>query len=201
MTERAQIQGKILGFREWKFESGQLRSLAMGNYGWGLNAQRAYCRKCRQGPTEKCECGFYAWHDVSRLKEGSGIHGAILGWGRTVAHADGFRSQFAQIVALAYNDDISMGDHRWLAQVAQDAGVPFCETHLLAATAAEYGDVLAEEHRPEKASKFGNFGLQTIDRSPIQVTVDGKPLMIREIQAEQDYPGNALTYTVKAVAA
>lgn len=197
-----QIEGKVLGFRNWTFHEGHLHPLnytvpvtrissrefdrlqfynvfpntvgvsedALRNAQWdphtdqyilppqpdpkGMGAwvfgeNEAVCRhRNHASPQKDCECGLYAWHRIGKIR-GNMVAGAILGWGKTIVHRDGFRCASAQIVALSYCDEMKYGDVKALKKLATDNGIIVCEFEQLENVGSEFGEPVAEELRPE----------------------------------------------------
>lgn len=109
--ESLDIKNPVLGFRSWNIRNGELRPLNDNGDSWipGLNKAVCWsgCNTCPSPRTFKnlgCHCGFNAWFSTDHLRLGGGeIFGAIAGAGKTEIHSEGFRSEEAQIIGLAYS--------------------------------------------------------------------------------------------------
>lgn len=181
MSDTPKIEGKVLGFRNWRFVDGELlplndpdpwgrlsyrisavsgadlelpkQSPKRGYAAWGYDTNDAVCRHHDHiAPSKECECGLYAWHGIDRIS-GDEVAGAVLGWGKTIAHHDGFRSEHAQIVALAYSDDLTYGKVKKLREIAQANGVVVCEFDQLENVGSEFGTPVPKSMRPEKPGR------------------------------------------------
>lgn len=182
MSDTPKIEGKVLGFRNWRFVDGELlplndpdpwgrlsyrisavsgadlelpkQSPKRGYAAWGFDTNDAVCRHHDHiAPSKECECGLYAWHGIDRIS-GDEVAGAVLGWGKTIAHHDGFRSEHAQIVALAYSDDLTYGKVKKLREIAQENGIVVCEFDQLENVGSEFGTPVPGSMRPEKPMSY-----------------------------------------------
>jgi hypothetical protein len=101
-------------------------------------------------PGDQCGCGLYAYHayndDIGRYSpEPTGKKspiGIVRGWGRMQLHPDGWRAEFAEILALVEN-----GDER-LKDVAVRYQVPLLPASSMPEIAIEFGDVVPHWRRP-----------------------------------------------------
>ena len=114
-------------------------------------------RRAHTAPEATCACGLYAWHDVTRLPRPPGweaewVYGAVLAWGTTEVHADGFRAEFAEPVVLAYSDDQTHRHVRRVQAIASELGLRAVELERLEEAAAELGEPVPEELRPHAPS-------------------------------------------------
>jgi len=128
-----------------------------------------YCKDC---PGNDCHCGFYALHrpsfwygkDRDRQRhpfsvvltfgpEPDFVAGLIAGWGKVQVHHDGFRAQYAKVVALAVPTD---GKKRIaLARAcAAEYGVPTVPQNELERVASEFGSLVPVELRPPAQPRF-----------------------------------------------
>lgn len=101
----------VLGFRVWTLRhDGGLGAIAAGCV-WQPGPNEAVCspdmhpsrRPRHRSPQPGCNCGFNAYFKLGpklRAAEHS-VVGAIAAWGEIDVYAGGFRSQFAQVIALA----------------------------------------------------------------------------------------------------
>ncbi len=95
----------LLGWRNWRpRDQGRLYSLGFGHTTWGRGINQFRCRRHPDAhalPQGSCECGFYAYHEVTPLLVGSSVVlGAVLGAGATEIHRDGWRAERAQLIAI-----------------------------------------------------------------------------------------------------
>lgn len=108
----------------------------------------AFCRHNEhKAPNAECHCGFYALDKAPDFASGY-VTGAITGWGEVVAHATGFRAEFAQIVALALDDQMLYGRVKEIRSLADAGGVTVCDREELTTVASEFGTPLPAEYRP-----------------------------------------------------
>lgn len=103
----------VIGFRAWNLSGNRLKPIAAGNDVWRGGAEvRASCGhgKLHRAPAHECDCGFYAWHDFTPMKEearGGGtrkVWGAVQACGRMEVHEDGFRAEYMRPVLFGYDD-------------------------------------------------------------------------------------------------
>ena len=102
------LTAEVLGFRGWKVApSGLLMSAGVSD-GWLPGQNDAACsRGLHPAPEKGCGCGLYAHYSLEDLSKSvhwgddSGtIVGAVAGWGRVILHPDGWRAQYAHVLAL-----------------------------------------------------------------------------------------------------
>jgi hypothetical protein len=104
-------------------------------------------------PHPGCECGMYAWFEIGgtrgKLNSGGGLRvwGAVTAWGRIEVHADGFRAEYAEPVALAYSPRDPYEDVVRVQAVAGELGLPFVTLDDLPAEAGKYGQAVPDEMR------------------------------------------------------
>ena len=115
----------ILGFRinrvqlvrtRWGKPSVALRSMGQHGYSWEAGRNEAVCLVSRWlvpdeprhvAPGTGCSCGLYAVHDVDQLAgftnlaSDSFVLAGVAGTGIVRVHTDGWRAQFARIVAFS----------------------------------------------------------------------------------------------------
>lgn len=51
-------------------------------------------------PDKACDCGIYAFYDLSTHRHDGFVWGMVLGWGKVLEHEHGFRAERAEIKAL-----------------------------------------------------------------------------------------------------
>lgn len=94
------LVGYVYGVRAWPGSTGG----RLGGWAPGPNVA-----SCRYGlphlsPAEGCECGFYAYHESNRFRTNGSygeVIGLVRGWGTLSVARDGWRAQYAQVVAIA----------------------------------------------------------------------------------------------------
>lgn len=171
---------EVIGYRQWYVTPElKLRAAHMRTQVWlpGDNTAQCQrtekldrygrpkeCKPCREAPTSKCECGFYALHSPSDFWYGKPatslwasavspdtdlcISGVIVAWGALEVHHEGFRAQHARIVALAVPE--SRRDAIVVRAAATEYGVPCVPVNELPKIASEFGATVPLELRPEK---------------------------------------------------
>jgi hypothetical protein len=169
---------RFLGYRAWTFDGYRLRSANPAGGHWVAGVNRAECRRLaylrampgavpwapglnarrdHTAPEPSCACGLYAWHDAGRLPRPPGweaewVYGAVLAWGTTEVHADGFRAELAEPVVLSYSDDQTHRHVRRVQAIASELGLPAVELERLEEAAAGLGEPVPEELRPHAPS-------------------------------------------------
>ncbi len=102
------LTAEVLGFRGWHVApSGLLLSSGVTD-GWLPGENRAACgRGLHPAPQKGCGCGLYSHYsleDLSRSVNWQGndgvLVGAVGGWGRVILHPDGWRAEYARVLAL-----------------------------------------------------------------------------------------------------
>ena len=125
---------------------------------------------CKIAPGSNCECGWYALHDPSDFWYGKKsistayqqllatpgnsdplVSGVIAAWGNIEVHHQGFRAQYARVVALVLPE--SKRDQTVVRACAAEYGVPVVKAERLTQIAGEYGSPVPVEMRPEKVEK------------------------------------------------
>jgi len=164
----------VIGYREWVLNGWALTPLVKGPI-WqpGVNRAACYLDQCfslvdapaaHPVPGSSCECGFYAHHEPSWRRSGTGpgetpislgvtaprspgpkVAGAIAAWGDIRVHREGFRAEYAQIVALVR----PARTPRWLEVAAKEVyAVPLVDDRDLEFEALQYGSPLPAAVRP-----------------------------------------------------
>lgn len=137
----------------------------MLTFGYSEEPQKRH--PCGDTPGHDCQCGFYALHDPSDFWYGAQaqrslwatamisaptsdplVSGIIVGWGKVEVHHQGFRTQYARIVALALPE--GKRDAAVARAAAAAYGVPCVPVRDLPRIAAEFGSTVPMEMRPEK---------------------------------------------------
>lgn len=110
-------------------------------------------------PGNQCQCGLYAYHDHVTADPAVGyVWGAVAAWGNIEVHHNGFRAQYAEIVALAEPREPCARDEvenlRWTArEIYKVPVVPFDQ---LVAEAERHGRSLPIEARPPEPEPKDN---------------------------------------------
>jgi hypothetical protein len=101
-------------------------------------------------PGNQCRCGLYAYHDPIKTLSGVGyVWGAVAAWGNIEVHHNGFRAQYAQIVALTEPESREEAENlRWTAREIYK--VPVVPYDQLVAEAERHGRSLPVDARPPK---------------------------------------------------
>lgn len=144
-------------------QCGRLRAID-DREGWATQQVPSPCGDC---PGDDCHCGFYGLHDPSdhwygpNARQARGLmffattpdpdpllSGIIVAWGAMQVHHGGFRAQHARVAALAMPE--SLRDQAVARAVAEKYGVPLVPAVQIPKIAAEFGDTVPLEMRPEK---------------------------------------------------
>ena len=96
---------------------------------WAIREGRAFVAPAplHDAPIAECDCGLYSWRrppgwwvdgssEAARLP---GVVGAVASWGSLQVHDDGFRAQYACVVAIAQPDDVTPAELAELAAIAR----------------------------------------------------------------------------------
>lgn len=106
-------------------------------------------------PAQKCICGLHAFYSPDHLQgffTGSflvrGVMGVVRGWGNVRLHPDGWRSEYAEIMALLShpNNEHNSALAYLLPQIAENYGVPIVNYSL--AILEEFGTIVPRDLRP-----------------------------------------------------
>jgi hypothetical protein len=176
----------VVGFRAWSLRAaGELGPIGSGKADWrGAAEVRALCAsRFHASPDPDCHCGWNAWHDPLHVKNdcerGRLIVGAIAARGRIEVHTDGFRSEWARPICLAYPDaeeapqyvidqvprrkhaivlapegprEKTVRDH--VEAIARQHGLPAVPFGRLEAFAREHGSPVPPSLRPEPPNYY-----------------------------------------------
>jgi hypothetical protein len=100
---------ELVGFRCWRvpFGAPSLRA-ASSNHAWRPGVNEAACTQSDHAvPDPQCQCGLYAFHQPTPLNAfPRELAGAIAASGDIEVYEDGFRAQYARIIALARLPDM-----------------------------------------------------------------------------------------------
>jgi len=155
----------VLGFRVWALRvDGGLGAMIAGSV-WTAGVNEAVCspdvipsrRPKHTSPQPGCNCGFNAYFALNpRLRASESVAlGAIAAWGEMDVYADGFRAQYAQVIALsapAGKDGAGIGavGIERLRRAAGRYGVPLVPTDQLRAEALRHASPLSGPMIPER---------------------------------------------------
>jgi hypothetical protein len=155
--EPIKLPAAVIGYRAWRLEGPALCPAVslLGPPPWSRGVNRARCigfvrtHDGHDAPVHGCSCGLHAFHDplaaLSYARNEVGpwcpiAFGAVVAWGRMEVAINGFRAEYAQIVAV---------DSQAPAEYYGVPAVPFEE---LESVAREHGDPVPVELRPEQAA-------------------------------------------------
>lgn len=155
-----EITEPVIGLRRWSVtDEGELYSpIIEGPWDPGIN--EAKCIKTRlwqpwhhrgAAPVAGCTCGLYAHHETAGI-DSSGVWGVVKGWGRVQVHQDGWRSQYAELIAIFNRNH----EDTLLQKVAARYNVPilppsFQDGKLLE---SEFGSFVPKEIRPKRDTDY-----------------------------------------------
>jgi hypothetical protein len=117
VNEPELVVGELRGYRWWK----------LGPEGWLLSPWRGK-QRWQPGANQglDCDCGFYALHEVPRLRDhparfgweigvetsGARYHGLVFGiagaCGRVLVGTDGWRAELASPLALLWGEEVDL---------------------------------------------------------------------------------------------
>lgn len=173
--EPDRLSCEVLGYRQWKVNADMRLSSAVISTVWEPGVNEAHCapeggavlyqhfmmelppESSHDAPQKGCHCGFYAlhkptfWYDEHdsylSAKGDQAVSGLVAGWGRVEVHHEGFRAQYARVVAIAAPKDKRGA---LLARaVADEYGVPCVPRAELERVASEFGNPVPEDMRPK----------------------------------------------------
>lgn len=120
----------VRGYRSWAVSPANHLMSVNFAFVWNKEVVSADCAYCSDPPSKERHdrygrgCGIYAMHRPEPLHAitwraiyAPPIWGAVEGWGRVIWHRDGWRAQFARVLALVLTDDIS-------ATISKAYGIP-----------------------------------------------------------------------------
>jgi hypothetical protein len=104
VSEAPVSRRELIGFRCWRLPFGapSLQS-ATSNHAWRRGVNEAICDESAHiAPHPHCQCGLYAFHRPTPLgATPRELAGAIAAFGDIEVYAEGFRAQYARVIALA----------------------------------------------------------------------------------------------------
>ncbi len=104
MSDIPVFHRELVGFRCWRMPYGApLLQSATSNHAWLRGVNEAVCESMNHvAPYPRCQCGLYAFHRPTPLEATPReLAGAIAASGDIEIYREGFRAQYARILALA----------------------------------------------------------------------------------------------------
>lgn len=151
----------VIGFREWRvpdpLPDGVITLGSCGYQGakkagvWkGPQEVKFWCPDGHKEPLTTHECGFYGYYDLDSAGGYGGVKGVIRARGVLCTHDNGFRSEYAQPIALGYDLINGFGTNRrsFVEAVAQRTGLPAMPLQALRGYAEKFGKVVPESLLP-----------------------------------------------------
>lgn len=159
----------LLGYRYWRVRrDGALRCMLSRDI-WLEGANRATCWRCgHEAPGRFCRCGFNALHEppAARFDEYRGaVLGAIAAWGEVDVHRNGFRTQFAKVIALADGGVRRPPRRTRILRAAERYGVPLVPLGRLPDVAGLDASPIDPALLP-RPSRFPRTSLKGSNRGP-----------------------------------
>jgi len=164
--ERVSLEQPVIGFRSWGLINGHLHggngmpwhapvtqalcTCFTPNLAIELNStvqlQEAQIRAAQMAnghyaPVHHCTCGLYAFHDFLPDHHTWGWAGGIQAWGKIEAHQEGFRCEFARIIAVVQRGNTEM------ESLAKRYGAHLVSADELVSVAKEYGEPIPKDMR------------------------------------------------------
>lgn len=194
---------KVIGYRQFSldYECRKLCPTFVSGYPWEPGVNHAVCRQdvIRSGilggikderqiqpeqhtaPKTDCQCGFYAYHH-QMFAAGGRTAAAIAAWGDVDTHYAGFRAEYAEILALAADDQRERDRLRLIAKRYDVPIIPYAD---LVSYASEHGSPMPESLRPDASFPGTYFGGLAAPVASIQVAFGGseEPLNLTAEQA------------------
>jgi hypothetical protein len=167
--DKQPITHPVIGFRSWiptREKDGALQSRFGHLYVWTKGANQAKCYRYEHAignkqirspqnnrvvdgvPSSECSCGLYCHHDYQKSLDyipGSDIviFGIVKGWGRVEVHYDGFRCQYAEILAIVPGPNME-----YAKKAADFYDVPLITGGDIELIASEFGKKCPTTSRP-----------------------------------------------------
>lgn len=102
------VSEPVLAFRVWHFfwkdGASMLSPLNVGWGDWQPGVNKAVCQRManlHHAPVKGCHCGYWMRDDLAgAVGNGGNLVGVVQGWGKVIRHEDGYRSEFASVVAF-----------------------------------------------------------------------------------------------------
>ena len=129
---------------------------------WLTKTSKPQHAKDKRVPGEACICGFHAFYSLTDLLRyfeqlhmkyilQAGVIGIVRGWGHTRLHPDGWRTQFAEPIALFHGLHESDGEG-YLKQLAEIYSLPLLGPGAYPHIMSEFGIIVPEDLRPDLQS-------------------------------------------------
>jgi hypothetical protein len=102
----------IRGYRYWNVKKDFLESPFKTTNIWQAPDRTAACEnELHSAPQTNCDCGIYAYYHLPSSKglNSGQVYGVVAGWGTIEMHSEGFRTEYARILALS-----SPGFGQWI---------------------------------------------------------------------------------------
>lgn len=155
------LVGSVVGIRAWGgYAAGEFSDGPVLGSGWypGKNIATCVYHSTHVPAENNCSCGWYAYHGIEYFDTNGQygpIWGAVRAWGKIAVHRDGFRAQYAEILAVAPAPGIVVGtdDLGLFEEVAEAFNVPLLQHHELEEYAAQFGGVVPPDLRPVRAKQ------------------------------------------------
>ncbi len=152
----------VLGFRAWSIDREGRLGPVTGGASWKAGINEAECFALRPGtpkhkpPKRGCGCGFNAFHRIGRTDLHDNrmpwVVGAIGAWGEIDVYRDGFRAEYASVIALSYEGSTTIEDYRRLQRAGELYGVKLVELAALEAEAERYARPMPADALPREAA-------------------------------------------------
>jgi hypothetical protein len=156
----------VAGYRAWQLAPGGfLFPLALpAAPPWEPGVNRARCfaggrHGAHEAPGPDCRCGLHALHNPGdgRLKLGHPVIGAIAAWGEIEVYAEGFRAEYASVIALVHQQSCSTGPPARVREAARRYGARLVSLSALEAEAGEFALPLPNEALPKRRVELARF--------------------------------------------
>lgn len=120
---------------------------------------------CNNPPNILCNCGLYCYHGLEECMHNYndyflGCFGIVRGWGIVQCHPDGWRSEFAEVLALigaqpqASRGSVQFWRPAALKYVANLFEVPIVPYGAFPAMLSEFGKQVPESIRPKPSDRY-----------------------------------------------
>lgn len=196
------VDHPVIGFRTWKYggPGKDLKSVAQ-THRWTKRIEARCLRPIHlhrgHAPAEGCDCGLYAFHDLPdaityrTALDVTDVVGIVRGWGSLRVHQDGWRAQYAEILAIVEppiqdvripsQATIVAAKHKRALAAAHEAGrhygVPVIPAQGATAMACEFGSFVPVDLRPT-SSIFAMLRSMSPAEEMVSVVVVLAPLII-----------------------
>ena len=146
--------GLVAGVRTWRVANTMWARMGGWLWSWGALAcwrpphieewKEAECTGGHRIPGENCSCGIYAFHTVAAMQRELGprdrgdgyehVSGVIAARGEIVEHEDGFRAQYAKVLAI-FSDSLDTPKE----EIAEEYHCPIIRPDEYDAFCADHG--------------------------------------------------------------